>query len=74
MCCVEASTTPSVTGKGGQGTLVSARWTCQDGTEVSGFSVECPGKKVSGVAEVMVADGAGNTATDSIHIGKAPKP
>ena len=64
----------SVTGKGGQGTLVSARWTCQDGTEVSGFTVECPGKKESGRAQVTIADGAGNTATDSVQIGKAEKP
>ena len=64
----------SVTSKGGQGTLVSAHWTCQDGTEVSGLTVNCPGKKESGLAEVTVVDGAGNTATDSVQIGKAPKP
>jgi PKD repeat protein len=64
-----------VKSKGGQGTLVSARWTCQDGTEVSGFTVECPSKKEeSGRATVTVADGAGNTATDSVQIGKAQKP
>ena len=34
----------SVTGTGGQGTLVSAQWTCQDGTEVSGLTVDCPGQ------------------------------
>ena len=62
----------SVTSEGGQGTLVSAHWTCQDGTKVSGLTVNCPGKKESGVAKVTVADGAGNTATDSVQIGKKP--
>ena len=57
---------------GGQGTLVSARWTCQDGTEVDGISVDCPGKG-SGPAEVTIADGAGNTATTEIQVVKAPK-
>ena len=61
-----------VEGEGGQGTLVSARWTCQDGSEVSGISVECPGKG-SGPAEVTVADGAGNTATTEVQVVKAPK-
>ena len=64
----------SVTGEGGQGTLVTAQWTCQDGTEVNGLNVNCPGKKDSGQAEVTVVDGAGNTATSSVQIGKAPKP
>ena len=62
----------SVTGSGGQGTLVSAQWTCQDGTEVSGLTVDCPGKG-SGPAEVTVADGAGNTATTEVKVVKAPK-
>ena len=43
----------TVTGTGGQGTLVSAQWTCQDGTEVSGLSVDCPGRG-SGPAQVTV--------------------
>ena len=60
----------SVTSEGGQGTLVSAHWTCQDGTKVSGLTVNCPGKKETGQAHVTVVDGAGNTATDSIQIGK----
>ena len=62
----------SVTEHGGQGTLVSAQWTCQDGTEVSGLSVDCPGKG-SGPAQVTVADGAGNTATTEVQVVKAPK-
>ena len=62
----------SVTGTGGQGTLVSAHWTCQDGTKVSGLAVDCPGKG-GGPAQVTVADGAGNTATTAVQVVKAPK-
>jgi PKD repeat protein len=62
----------SVSGTGGQGTLVSAQWTCQDGTELSGLVVNCPGKG-SGKAKVTVADGAGNTATTAVKVVKAPK-
>ena len=62
----------SVTGAGGQGTLVSARWTCQDGTKKAGFTVNCPGKG-SGLATVTVADGAGNTATTKVHVPRAPQ-
>jgi hypothetical protein len=62
----------TVTGTGGQGTLVSAQWTCQDGTEVSGLSVDCPGRG-SGPAQVTAADGAGNTATTEVKVSKAPK-
>ena len=60
----------SVTGNGGQGTLVSAHWTCQDGSKVSGFVVDCPGTE-GGSASVTVADGAGNTATTTVPIEKA---
>ena len=63
----------SVTGNGGQGTLVSAHWTCQDGSKVSGFVVDCPGTE-GGSAEVTVADGAGNTATTTVPIEKAAVP
>ena len=34
---------------------------------------QLPGQEGSGQAEVTVVDGAGNTATDSVQIGKAPK-
>ena len=62
----------SVSSTGGQGTLVSAQWICQDGTNVSGLAVDCPGKG-SGPAQVTVADGAGNTATTAVQVVKAPK-
>jgi PKD repeat protein len=62
----------SVTSTGGQGTLVSAHWACQDGTAVSGLAVDCPGKG-KGQAEVTVADGAGNTATTAVAVPKAPR-
>ena len=51
---------------------MSAQWTCQDGTEVSGLSVDCPGRG-SGPAQVTAADGAGNTATTEVTVSKAPK-
>lgn len=62
----------SVTSTGGQGTLVSAQWTCQDGSKVNGLSVDCPGKG-SGEAQVTIADGAGNKATTSVQVVRAPK-
>ncbi len=62
----------SVASTGGQGTLVSAQWICQDGTNVSGLAVDCPGKG-SGPAQVTAADGAGNTATTTVQVVKAPK-
>jgi uncharacterized membrane protein len=39
---------------------------------VSGLAVDCPGKG-KGQAQVSVADGAGNTATTSVEVVKAPK-
>lgn len=61
----------SVSIQGGQGDLVAARWTCQDGTEVNGLSVTCDSAS-AGTANVTAVDGAGNTATASVEIGKAP--
>lgn len=62
----------SVTGSGGQGTLVSARWRCPGGAERSGLTVGCPGAE-HGTAEVTVADGAGNTATTSVDVSRPPR-
>jgi len=61
----------SVKTDGGQGTLVSAHWTCQDGTKVNGLSVTCASTQ-AGTATVTATDGAGNTAEASVAIGKAP--
>ncbi|MCB0831659.1 MAG: PKD domain-containing protein [Solirubrobacterales bacterium] len=61
----------SVSTSGGQGTLVAARWTCQDGTEVSGLSVTCTSTS-AGTASVTAVDGAGNTATTTVAVTKAP--
>jgi PKD repeat protein len=56
---------------GGQGDLVAARWTCQDGTKVNGLKVTCDSAS-AGTANVTAVDGAGNTATASVEISKAP--
>jgi hypothetical protein len=64
-----ATVSASITG--GQGDLVSARWTCQDGAKVDGLTATCTSTK-AGTATVAVTDGAGNSAEASIEIGKAP--
>lgn len=56
---------------GGSGVIVSAHWTCQDGTEVSGLRVLCDSTR-AGTATVTVVDGAGNTDEASVPVGKAP--
>ncbi len=61
----------SVSTTGGQGKLVAARWTCQDGTEVNGLSVTCDSTG-AGTAKVIAVDGAGNVAEDSVTVSKAP--
>lgn len=59
------------TATGGSGELVSARWTCQDGTEVSGLKVVCEASR-AGTATVTVVDGAGNTDETTVRVTKAP--
>ncbi|MBN8868034.1 MAG: PKD domain-containing protein [Solirubrobacterales bacterium] len=61
----------SVSGTGGQGTLVAARWTCQDGSKVYGLTATCKSPK-AGTAKVTVTDGAGNEAETSVKVAKAP--
>ncbi|MCC6755740.1 MAG: PKD domain-containing protein [Solirubrobacterales bacterium] len=61
----------SVAIAGGQGDLVAARWTCQDGSKVNGLRVTCDSTK-AGTANVTAVDGAGNAATASVEVGKAP--
>jgi len=56
---------------GGSGEIVSAHWTCQDGTEVSGLRVVC-GAPQAGTATVTVVDGGGDTAEASVPVAKAP--
>ncbi|HMT04510.1 MAG TPA: PKD domain-containing protein [Solirubrobacterales bacterium] len=56
---------------GGSGKLVSAHWTCQDGTRLSGLKVVCE-SSAAGTATVKVADGAGNTAEASVAVSVAP--
>jgi hypothetical protein len=51
------------TAKGGQGTLIAARWTCPDGSSQSGLTPTCDA--ASGTATVTAMDGAGNTAQAS---------
>jgi PKD repeat protein len=51
---------PSVAAQGGQGTLISATWTCSDGSTVKGLTSSCPNNAVRGVSAM---DGAGNTAS-----------
>lgn len=56
---------------GGSGEIVSAHWTCQDGTKVSGLKVVCEAA-AAGTATVKVVDGAGDTAEASVAVTKAP--
>ncbi|MDQ2621450.1 MAG: PKD domain-containing protein [Actinomycetota bacterium] len=63
--------TLKVDGEGGSGKYVGARWTCHDGTQAEGLNVSCAGKK-SGEVTVTLVDGAGNTATASVAVSKAP--
>ena len=55
----------------GQGTLVSAVWTC-GGSTLYGLNVTCPNTS-GGTASVTATDGAGNTATGSVEYASAPK-
>jgi len=60
-----------VTGSGGSGEAIGARWTCHDGKEVDGLNVTCTGKG-AGQAKVTLVDGAGNEATAQVDVPKAP--
>lgn len=52
---------------GGSGELIGARWTCQDGTEVTGLTPNCLSDK-GGTASVVASDGSGNTASASVEV------
>ncbi len=60
-----------VTGSGGSGTDVSARWACPGGKTAEGLAVTCPGK-AAGEASVTLVDGAGNSATAKVSVPKGP--
>ncbi|MGA7434774.1 MAG: PKD domain-containing protein [Solirubrobacterales bacterium] len=60
-----------VTGTGGSGKLVGAKWTCPDGSALNGLAVNCPGND-AGTATVVAADGAGNTASASVAVAAGP--
>lgn len=53
--------------EGGSGELIGARWTCQDGTSVTGLTPTCRSDR-GGTAIVTASDGAGNTASSSVEI------
>jgi hypothetical protein len=52
--------------KGGEGNVVAAHWTFADGTTADGTTLTLPHKHVDGF--VTITDGAGNTATTSVHL------
>jgi hypothetical protein len=51
---------------GGQGSVMAAHWTFADGTNADGTDITMPHKHMDG--SVTITDGAGNTATTSVHI------
>lgn len=59
--------TLNITPTGGSGKLIGARWTCQDGTEVTGLTPTCKSDS-GGTASVVASDGSGNTASASVEI------
>lgn len=64
------ATTLEVTGSGGSGKEVAARWTCPNGRQADGLTVTCAGKK-AGAASVTLVDGAGNTATAQLNVPRS---
>jgi hypothetical protein len=51
---------------GGEGSAIAAQWKFSDGTTVDGTTIILPPKHVDG--SVTITDGAGNTATTSVHL------
>jgi hypothetical protein len=51
---------PTVVAQGGQGTLISATWSCADGSVVTGLTSSCAN---GGVKSVTAMDGAGTLAS-----------
>jgi PKD repeat protein len=56
---------------GGQGTVLSATWSCPNGAVRQGLDVTCAGTVKAGVAEVTGVDGAGNRATSAVDVSPA---
>jgi hypothetical protein len=52
--------------KGGDGNVLAAHWTFSDGTTADGTTITLPDKPLDGF--VTITDGAGNTATTSVHL------
>ncbi len=52
--------------EGGAGNVVAAQWTFSDGTTADGPTITLPHKHLDG--SVTITDGAGNTATTSVHL------
>ncbi len=52
--------------KGGEGNVMAAHWTFSDGTTADGTTITLHHKHLDG--SVTITDGAGNTATTSVHV------
>jgi hypothetical protein len=52
--------------RGGEGNVMAAQWTFSDGTTADGTTITLPKKHLDGF--VTITDGAGNTATTSVHL------
>ncbi|MGH2864678.1 MAG: PKD domain-containing protein [Solirubrobacteraceae bacterium] len=51
---------------GGERNVIAAHWTFSDGTTAEGTTITLPHKHLNGF--VTITDGAGNTATTSVHL------
>jgi hypothetical protein len=56
----------SAVAKGGEGNVIAAQWKFSNGPTAYGTTVTVPRKDVEG--SVTITDGAGNTATTSVHV------
>jgi hypothetical protein len=56
----------TVVAKGGDGSAIAAQWTFSNGTTADGTTITLPHKHLDGF--VTITDGAGNTATTSVHL------
>jgi hypothetical protein len=52
--------------KGGDWNVLAARWTFSDGITADGTTITLPHKQLDGF--VTITDGAGDTATTSVHL------
>jgi hypothetical protein len=56
----------SASAQGGEGNVIAARWTFPSGRTAYGATITVPRRKQ--VVAVTITDGAGNTATTSVHV------